>query len=103
MSLGSALNAAVSGLGAQSTALSAVSENIANSSTTAYKKREISFESIVTSTSVASSINQVGGGVTFSASQLHTAQGLVQNTGKAENVAINGQGFFVVVSEVSLG
>ena len=45
MSLGSALNASVSGLKAQSAAIAAVSENIANASTTAYKKREISFES----------------------------------------------------------
>ena len=96
MSLGSALNASVSGLKAQSAAIAAVSENIANASTTAYKKREISFESLVTSSSAASSTNQVGGGVTFETSQNITQQGLVQNTGKSTNIAINGQGFFVV-------
>jgi flagellar hook protein FlgE len=99
MSLGSALNSAVSGLNAQSTAIAAVSENIANVSTTAYKKREISFESLITGTSAASSQNQVGGGVTYQTSQGIEEQGLVQNTGKATNIAINGQGFFVVTDD----
>lgn len=99
MSLGSALNASVSGLKAQSAAIAVVSENIANASTTAYKKREISFESLITSSSAASSINQVGGGVTFNTTQNITQQGLVQNTGKSTNIAINGQGFFVVTDD----
>lgn len=99
MSLGSALNASVSGLKAQSAAIAAVSENIANANTTAYKKREISFESLVTSSSAASSTNQVGGGVTFQTNQNLTQQGLVQNTGKSTNIAINGQGFFVVTDD----
>ena len=42
MSLNGALNASVSGLRAQSAVVAAVSENIANASTTAYKTREIS-------------------------------------------------------------
>tara|TARA_B100001750_G_C15516820_1_gene607911 strand:- start:2469 stop:3866 length:1398 start_codon:yes stop_codon:yes gene_type:complete len=99
MSLGSALNASVSGLKAQSAAIAAVSENIANASTTAYKKREISFESLVTSSSAASSTNQVGGGVTYATSQNIAQQGLVQNTGVSTNIAINGQGFFVVTDD----
>ncbi len=99
MSLGSALNSAVSGLNAQSTAIAAVSENIANVSTTAYKKREISFQSLITGTSASSSQNQVGGGVTYSTSQGLTEQGLVQNTGKSTNIAISGQGFFVVTDD----
>lgn len=99
MSLGSALNSAVSGLRAQSTAIAAVSENIANADTTAYKTREIQFESLVTSSNTASSINQVGGGVTFQTSQNIREQGLVENTGVSTNVAITGQGFFVVTDD----
>ncbi len=99
MSLGSALNASVSGLRAQSTAIAAVSENIANASTTAYKKREVSFNSLVASSGAASSINQVGGGVLFDTSQNIAQQGLVQNTGKSTNIAINGQGFLVVTDD----
>lgn len=96
MSLGSALNASVSGLRAQSTAIAAVSENIANASTTAYKKREVTFESLVASSGSGSAAGQVGGGVLFDTNQNVTQQGLIQNTGKSSNIAINGQGFFVV-------
>jgi flagellar hook protein FlgE len=99
MSLGSALNAAVSGLQGQGAAIAAVSENIANASTTAYKKREVSFESLVTGASSGSSLNALGGGVTFTTSQNLTEQGLVQNTGVSTNVAINGAGFFVVTDD----
>lgn len=100
MSLGIALNSAVSGLNAQSTAIAAVSENIANASTTAYKKREISFESLITGSSITSA-NNVGGGVTYSTSQAIEEQGLVQNTGKGTNVAISGQGFLVVTDDAN--
>ena len=101
MSLGSALNGAVSGLKGQSAAIAAVSENIANASTTAYKKREVSFESLVTASGAASSINQVGGGVTYNSKQNISQQGLIQNTGKSTNIAINGQGFFVVTDDAT--
>ncbi|MEE3322324.1 MAG: flagellar hook protein FlgE [Pseudomonadota bacterium] len=99
MSLGSALNASVSGLQGQGAAIAAVSENIANASTTAYKKREVSFQSLVTGSTSSSSINALGGGVTFSTNQNMTEQGLVQNTGVSTNVAINGNGFFVVTQD----
>jgi len=99
MSLNSALNAAVSGLAAQSAAISAVSENIANASTTAYKTRGINFQSLVTNTSSGTSSNQVGGGVIYATRQDMEKQGLIQNTGVATNVAINGDGFFVVTDD----
>jgi flagellar hook protein FlgE len=100
MSLGSALNAAVSGLQGQGAAIAAVSENIANASTIAYKKREVSFQSLVTGAS-GSSLNALGGGVTFTTSQNISDQGLVQNTGVSTNVAINGDGFFVVTDDAN--
>lgn len=100
MSLTSALTSSVSALRAQSAAIAAVSENIANSSTTAYKTREISFESLVTS-SGTSSLNQVGGSVTYTTSQNMTEQGSIESTGVATNVAIEGNGFFVVTDDVN--
>lgn len=99
MSLGSALNASVSGLRAQSAAIAAVSENIANASTTAYKKRQVKFESLITSAGPTSTATELGGGVLFDTSQLISEQGLVQNTGIATNIALNGQGFFVVTDD----
>lgn len=93
MSLSSALSSAVSSLTAQSLALSAISENIANSSTTAYKTKETSFDALVTgamgsSTSISS--------VVAKQSQAMRVQGLVSSTSVATNAAIQGDGFFVV-------
>lgn len=95
MSLSSALSSAVSSLTAQSLALSAISENIANSSTTAYKTKETSFDALVTgamgsATSVSS--------VVAKQSQAMSVQGLVSSTSVATNAAIQGDGFFVVAS-----
>lgn len=95
MSLNGALNAAVSGLRAQSAAVSAVSENIANASTTAYKTREISFQSLVTGTG-----SRAGGSVIYKTSQDIRAQGQIQATDNATNIAINGNGFFVVTKQI---
>lgn len=95
MSLFSALNAAVSGLRAQSAQISAVSENIANVSTTAYKTRDLAFQSLVTGTSLGSP----AGGVLFESFQNIRAQGLIEASETNTNVAINGSGFFVVADE----
>jgi flagellar hook protein FlgE len=96
MSLNGALNAAVSGLRAQSTAVAAVSENIANASTTAYKIRQVSFQSLVTGSG-----SRAGGAVVYSTSQDLRAQGQIQATDNATNIAINGNGFFVVSDQVN--
>lgn len=96
MSLNGALNAAVSGLRAQSTAVAAVSENIANASTTAYKTREVSFQSLVTGTG-----SRAGGAVVYETSQDIRAQGQIQATDNGTNIAINGNGFFVVSDQIN--
>lgn len=99
MSLNGALNAAVSGLRAQGTAVAAVSENIANASTTAYKTREVSFQSLVTGNGTRTGFG--GGGVVYDTMQDLRGQGQVQATDKATNVAINGNGFFVVSDQIN--
>lgn len=95
MSLNGALNAAVSGLRAQSTAVAAVSENIANASTTAYKTRQVSFQSLVTGAG-----SRAGGAVVYESSQDMRAQGQIQATDNSTNISINGNGFFVVSDQV---
>tara|TARA_Y100001001_G_C8003741_1_gene307241 strand:+ start:716 stop:2011 length:1296 start_codon:yes stop_codon:yes gene_type:complete len=97
MSLFSALNAAVSALRAQGARIAAVSENIANTSTTAYKTRDMNFRSLVTSTGSGAP----SGGVLFDTFQNLRAQGLVESTGRATNVALNGNGYFVVADNPS--
>ena len=95
MSLFSALNAAVSGLRAQGAQISAVSENIANVTTTAYKTRELSFQSLVTGVSSATP----SGGVIYDSFQDMRKNGLIEATTINTNVGINGNGFFVVADD----
>ncbi|PZP56749.1 MAG: flagellar hook protein FlgE [Micavibrio aeruginosavorus] len=95
MSLNSALNASVSGLRAQSAAIAAVSENIANSRTTAYKNRDISFQALVGSNAGGYS----AGGVLYKTSQALGRQGLISASDSTTDIAINGNGFFVVTDD----
>lgn len=96
MSLSGALSSAVSALQAQSSVLSMVSDNLANTSTTGYKTTYASFESLVTGTSSASSYSS--GGVVVSARSNVTAAGLLTSTSNSTDMAIDGSGFFPVVS-----
>jgi flagellar hook protein FlgE len=97
MSLNSALNASVSGLRAQSAAIAAVSENIANSRTTAYKNRDVSFQALVAGNTTSSGFS--AGGVLFKTSQAINRQGLISATDSGTDIAINGNGFFVVTDD----
>ena len=98
MSLNSALNASVTGLRAQASAISAVSENIANASTTAYKTRGIAFTSLVTGNQTSQGLSS--GGVLFDTYQNLSQQGLIQATDSGTDIAINGNGFFVVTDDI---
>lgn len=98
MSLSSALNTSISALKAQSAAISSVSENIANTGTTAYKNSKVTFSSLV-----AGNVTSAGystGGVVYSVSQSVTEQGQIATTSSSTNMAINGNGFFVVSAGV---
>ncbi|HKR89883.1 MAG TPA: flagellar hook protein FlgE [Phenylobacterium sp.] len=97
MSLSSALSSAVSGLNAQSVALSNISKNIANASTTAYKTSQTDFETMLTGSTGA----DVAGGVTATTMQNMSQQGQIASTSTATNVAIQGDGFFVVGSSAN--
>jgi flagellar hook protein FlgE len=99
MSLNSALNASVTGLRAQGAAIAAVSENIANARTTAYKTREISFSSLVAGNTTNSGFS--AGGVLFDTSQNISRQGLITATDSGTDIAINGNGFFVVTDDIT--
>ena len=94
MSLTGALSAATSGLRAQGAQLGAIGENIANATTVAYKTREVDFRSLVTGGSTRSGLSS--GGVLFSTRQNLTAQGLIEATDSSTDLAINGNGYFVV-------
>ncbi|WGR70009.1 MULTISPECIES: flagellar hook protein FlgE [unclassified Bradyrhizobium] len=101
MSLTGALSSAISALSAQSQSLSMISDNIANSDTTAYKTTSAMFDALVTASSNTTSY--ASGGVTVSGRANITQQGLLATTSNATDVAIQGSGFFVVTSATSGG
>ncbi len=94
MSLFGSLFTGVSALTAQSQALSMISNNIANISTVGYKGDNASFSSLVTVSERGVSYNP--GGVRVKALASIKQQGLVQGTSSGTDVAISGDGFFVV-------
>lgn len=94
MSLSGALSSAISALNAQSSSLAMIGDNIANADTTGYKTTTASFEDLVTASSSSKSYSS--GGVSVSGIANITQQGLLASTTTATNVAIQGNGFFVV-------
>ena len=94
MSINSALLAGVSGLIANSSALAAISDNIANTNTTAYKRTQINFANVVTSQVVKGRYS--AGGVEAITRNFIGDQGLIQPAASPTDLAIAGNGFFVV-------
>jgi flagellar hook protein FlgE len=92
------MNSAISALYAQSSALATISSNLANSSTTAYKSGSTSFSSMVAGSTTSST-----GTVTSSTRTNVSEQGTLTSSGVDTNLAIDGDGFFVVTSDVSGG
>jgi len=97
MAVGS-FSSGLSGLSANSTYLSVIGNNLANINTVGYKASDISFADLVSQTVGSTSANptQIGlGVVTGSISPVFT-QGNIENAAEPTNVAIQGQGFFIV-------
>ncbi len=99
MSINSAMLAGVSGLAANSTALSTISDNIANVNTIGYKQTQTNFESLVTSQAAGS--NDMSGGVLAVNRQLISEQGLQTQTSSDLDLSISGQGFFVTTDHAT--
>lgn len=93
MSLYSALYAGVSGLGAQSSAMATVADNITNINTVGYKGVEADFRSLVTDGSVKSTYS--AGGVAAAPRAMISKQGLLQASSSQTDLGIDGGGFFV--------
>lgn len=97
MSINSALLAGVSGLVANSSALAAISDNIANVNTVAYKRNQVNFANVVTAQAVKGKYS--AGGVQGVTRQFVSQQGLIQTSGSTTDLAISGDGFFVVTNK----
>jgi flagellar hook protein FlgE len=93
MSINSAMLSGVSGLIANSSALAAISDNIANVNTVGYKRTQANFSTLVTSQSKNATYS--AGGVKSLTHQFVTQQGLTQSTTSNLDLSIAGAGFFV--------
>lgn len=96
MSLYGALLSGVSGLRAQSQSLGTISDNISNVNTIAYKRSIAQFSTLVTGASSTSTY--FPGGVRAAPRALIDQQGVLQTSTRPTDVAILGNGFFVVKS-----
>lgn len=94
MGLFDALTSAVSGLQGQSFAMQNISGNIANSQTIAYKGINTSFSDLIPGDSIPS--KQVSGGVIANSVTTNNVQGAIQTASSSTDMAINGDGFFLV-------
>jgi flagellar hook protein FlgE len=99
MSINSAMLSGVSGLIANSAALGAISDNIANVNTVGYKENTTQFEDLVTAKAIAGNYNS--GGVQADVTQQVAQQGQFTQTTSATDLAIDGAGFFVVSNSAS--
>jgi len=90
------LFAGISGLSANSTAMTVIGDNIANVNTTAFKSNKSSFANVLSQSLGGSATGSIGRGVEFWGVSPSWSQGSVENTANATDMAINGKGFFMV-------
>ncbi len=93
----SSLYTGVSGLNAQGQALGVIGDNIANANTVGFKASRAEFQDII-STNLKGILggNQVGRGVKIGAVNPILVQGNVDSTEKGTDLAISGDGYFVL-------
>lgn len=99
MSINSAMLAGVSGLVSNSSALAAISDNIANVNTTAYKRNQVNFANVVTAQAVKGRYS--AGGVQAVTRQFVGQQGLITSASSPTDLGISGDGFFVVTQKAN--
>ena len=91
-------SASLSGLDANQEKLNVIGNNLANINTIAFKSSNVEFSTLMSQTIGGSSANpmQIGLGVTTGSISPNFSQGGTENTGVPTNVAIQGNGFFVI-------
>ncbi|WP_193179935.1 flagellar hook protein FlgE [Nisaea sediminum] len=94
MSVTGGLFAGVASIGAQATAFGIISDNIANSQTVGYKETNARFQTLVTRSPTATAFTP--GGVQAKPLTNPERQGLLQATNSTTDIAVDGNGFFVV-------
>ena len=91
------LYTAISGLSADDVSLSVIGDNIANMNTLGFKSSRVAFGDVLSQTITGvSGASQVGRGVLISSISPLFTQGSFETTASALDLAIDGDGFFVV-------
>lgn len=103
MSINQAMYNGLSGLNGFSTAMSVVSDNIANANTTAFKSNSVRFGDMVNSyySIFASGIQGSGVGTQVLGFSTDYAQGTLLDTSNWSDLAMSGEGFFTLKNPVS--
>lgn len=95
----SAFSIPLSGLAASSSSLNVIANNLANLNTDGYKNQSLTFSDVfnqMQQTSGNGDPIQVGSGVQVGSTATNFSNGSVASTGIASNMALQGNGFFVV-------
>ena len=97
MGIQSAMYSGVSGLNANSQAMSVIGNNLANTNTLGFKASRTVFSDLLSSNVAGSGgLSQVGRGVGLSTVDNILSQGTFETTSSDTDVAIEGSGFFVI-------
>ncbi|MDB4989885.1 MAG: protein of unknown function domain protein [Myxococcaceae bacterium] len=100
MSILGTLNTGAAGLQSNSAALGVVSDNIANANTVGFKRSRADFQDMIASAN-KSDLRQVGAGSTVEKVQKMWNQGSLLSTESSTDLALQGDGFFVVKGNAS--
>lgn len=91
----------LNGLKNAQTDLNVISHNIANSETMGFKKSRTEFADIVAGSAFTNPKLTQGIGATVVSISQNFAQGAIEQTGSALDLAVNGDGFFTTVSTIT--
>jgi flagellar hook protein FlgE len=98
----SPLNTALSGLQQFQDEITVIGNNMANVNTTAFKDANINFaDTLSQAIGLGGNTMEVGNGVMTSSIENNFGQGSIASTGVNTDLALNGQGFFVVKNPTS--
>ncbi|MBC8316447.1 MAG: flagellar hook-basal body complex protein [Desulfobulbaceae bacterium] len=97
MAISSSLYSSISGLSTMGDAMAVLGDNVANTNTLSFKASRTTFQDVLAqSISTASGSAQVGRGVTMSTVDGLFAQGSFETSSTPTDMAIGGQGFFML-------
>ncbi len=95
------LSTSLNGLKNAQTELNVISNNLANAETSGFKKSRVNFSDIVAGSAYTNPKLVQGIGSTVKSIDQNFSTGAINSTGSALDMAINGEGFYTVVSPIN--